>query len=315
MVEEYVDVLTRVGRGLLENGYLKESEMVFNMLREVDSDLPDAKTALDQISSKRHLEAGRVHLDLGEQLLSEKKYRDALSELKKSEVELNSVQILKYDDVAADFARKQKLMGEAKHYVYLEDASVQMREAEKSLKFEDFKKAEGFLSKASNLVGRAAFFKRDSELVDAARRRLVDLAAELEYLVPNAIPVMNRFTKDMQGKIPDFFYLTNHDFDVRESKDHTIKLGIKYLRSKSDQFFIVRYRVFMANGKDFFNGHFLMPVEKDFADGDELTATFEQEIPDAFHKIPVRRVEFRIFNHNDEIVSSITRAFKTSTAS
>lgn len=309
-VDEYLEVLHRIGQGLLKSGLLKESESVYAMIREFDFNSELASEALTEIDSRRKLQFARSYLTEGKARLQEKKYRSALQELQKAEIELNSIRSNNFNEIKEETEDLGNLTREARFYTRIEDAEIRISEAQKAFNIKDFNKTQEEMTKASQFVGKAAFLRPDAPEIKKLRTSLRSLEIDLSYAIPNSMPIWNSKPKEMAGRDPNFFFLDAYDFDISEVSKNIVKVGMAYMRHRDDQFYVVRYRIFLADGRDFFNGHFLMPRSDQAADTDVLKTTYEQEIPERFRGQAIRRVELSIFNQRDEIISRVTRAFK-----
>ena len=100
-------------------------------------------------------------------------------------------------------------------------------------------------------------------------------------------------------------------YDLQEGgdKEGYVHLGIKYLADTTTKFFVVRYRIYFFNGTSVFNGHFLEPDPARAMD-ETQEILYLQEIPENLRKIPIQRLEVKIFNADDQIVSRVLRAFR-----
>ncbi|MBN8554179.1 MAG: hypothetical protein J0L93_01945 [Deltaproteobacteria bacterium] len=310
MMDEYIEVLNRIGKGLLANHLLKESEEVFRTVRNYDGQIDQASESLSRIESKRNLDSARLHYSQGAKLFEQKRYRDAAAELQKADVELNSVQSLNFDDIKEDKEKVAAIYREARFFINLDDAELPLREAEQFLKLKDFKKTQTSLSKANQAVSRAAFIHPDAAEVKKLRQRILDIDAEMGYLLPNATPIFNAFVKEMVGKTPHYFYLMDYEFTPTMDKDRFITLGIKFQRDQTDPYFVIRYRIYFQNGRDVFNGHFIMPSTSKIAEDGIESITYKQEIPEFFWNVGVRQMEIKIFDSHDVMVSQVSRAFR-----
>jgi len=323
--EDYLEVLHRIGNGLLKNQLYKEAEEVFTAIRDYDDQFEKANESIGRIESKRRLESAHQYFAQVEKLMEEKRYQDALGDLQKTEQELGSLQNLQYDDIKDEWIKLRKLIGMVKFRVYADDADRLIKEAARRLKVRDFKAVDSAMSKASNLTGRAAFFNPSSEEITSLRQRLFDLNAELGVLLPNLLPVTNGFTKDMVGKLPFYFYLEGANFDLTAAKtEHTVTIGLEYFMRAPETYYIVRYRIYYYDNGDSYNGHYLtddLGKSKDPSknasknDGDMRSVEFKQEIPERFWNTPIRRIEIKIFNDQDQLISFLTRAFRRDASS
>lgn len=311
-IDEYLEALHRIGRGLLSSGMLRESEFVYGMIREFDFNSAAASSALTEIESRRKMAAAKSYLAEGKRLVELKRFRNALAELQKAEIELNSVKVNNIELIKDEFEQLRDLAVVAKFYVRIEDADLRLANARVAFGRSDFKATQDEMSKAAQSVGRAAFYRPTSPEVEERRKALRNLEAELAYAIPNATPVWNLKSREMAGRDPNFFFLDSYDFGVEDPQSHTIKIGFSYLRPRDEKVFIVRYRVTFADGRDFFNGHFLPPPADDFHDTTVLSVVYEQEVPEKYRGRPIQRIELNVFNERDEIISRVTRAFKIS---
>lgn len=309
-VTEYMQVLDRIGAGLLRNGLLKEAEAVYEQVREFDRQSKSASEALTEIDSRRKLQYARTYLADAQRLMKAKSYRGALEELKKADIELNSCKINNFTEIKVETELLHDLMREARYYVRVEDAAMSLSAARTAFKISNFKKVQDEMAKASNFVGRAAFLKPDGPEILSIRKQLKDLEIDLGFAIPNATPLWNLKALSEQGSDPEFFYLDSYDLETKADALNRIRIKLNYFRRKDDRFFVVRYRIFLADNRDFFNGHFLMPNPDQQSDSDLLSVTFEQEVPSKFLGVPIKRIEVVVMDNKDRLVSRITRAFR-----
>lgn len=308
--EEYAEVLNRIGRGLLENELLKESEEVFLTLREFEGNRDLANKAMSEIESKRHIESAELHYAQGQRLFEDKKYQDAYGEFQKADVDINSVESLKFDDIRAQKEKNIAALRAVKYYLYLDKARVHIKETELLFKKKAYDKVQGELGKAAGSLGRAAFLHNNTPEVLEIRQRLEELDVELGYQLPNALPIYNRYTPEMLERVPQYFRLEGYEFDPNPDADNSIKVGLRFVRDNNEPFYIVRYRIYFVDNKDFFNGHFIMPEPNNTSSALEGHVVYKQEIPAKFKGIQVQRIEVSVFNADDIIVSRIVRAFR-----
>ncbi len=312
--EDYLDVVNRIGQGLLKSQNLKEAEEVFSHLRDFEGQRDGANESIGRIESRRRLESARLLFMQVEKFIEQNRFQDALGDLKKVEQELNSVENLKFDEIQELWERYKKLTRLVKFRVFADDADRNIKEAARFLKGRNIRATESAMSRAANLTGKAAFFNPDSDEVKSLRHRLFELDAELAIIIPNELPVTNKFTKEMNGRLPYFFYLDGYEFDISKVKsDNLIKIGLKFFLQAPESYFIVRYKVYYYDNQDSFNGHFLteqtaLAPSKD----DTIVRAVEylQEIPERLRSTPVKRIEVKVFNDKDQLVSQVTRAFR-----
>ncbi|MDB5037652.1 MAG: hypothetical protein JWQ35_1180 [Bacteriovoracaceae bacterium] len=308
-VDEYLEVLNRVGNGLLQNQLLKESESVFYTIRSFEGQISTANLALSKIESKRRVDNAKFFFAQGEHLLAEKRYREAKNEFDKTQLELHSVEILHFDDVKEQTAKLQPKLKEARFYTFLDDADETLKKVEPLFKDKKFKQADEAIAQAAIKVGQAAFLKGDSPEVRARRLRIADLEGELGYLIPNAVPIWNNYSKEDQETKPNYFNLVGYELGSALNAEGQIKIALQYLMSRTCKYFVVRYRITFFGGRNIFNGHFIMtdstlPIDK------TRSITYLQEIPDDLRKTQIERIEVRIYDEDAQIVSRVTRAFR-----
>lgn len=308
-VEEYLEVLTRVGNGLITNQLLKEAESVFVSIRSFQGQVPSINEALGKIESKRKVDSAKFFFAQGEQLLLQKRYREANLEYEKARVEIRSVQILGYDDVSELLAKLKPQLVEARFYSMVQDAENVIKTAEKLLKDRKYRQTDESMSQASILIGKAAYLKPESERIKELRDRISDLDGELGYLLPNEVPIWNAYTKEDVGKKDHFFSLVGYELDSGMNANNQVKIALQYLMNSDDAFFIVRYRIYFFNGLDSFNGHFVLKDDR-IAPLQARSIVYLQEIPEQFRKAQIKRIEVKVFNENDQIVSRVMRAFR-----
>jgi hypothetical protein len=309
LVEEYLEVLTRVGNGLIQNRLLREAENVFVTIRTFSGQISSATEALGKIESKRKIDNAKFFFSQGEKLLDQKRYREASLEFDKSRMELRSVQIMKYDDVSEQLSKLRPKLADARFHFLTEEAEVFIQEGAKFLKLRNFKKAEESLSAAAIKIGKAAYINSELPELAELRNRVADLDAELAYQLPNEVPIWNAYSKSDAEQREHYFRLLGYELGSSANENHQIKINLEYSMTPADPFFVVRYRIHFFNGKDFFNGHFLMGESK--LNSDQVrSVTYMQEIPENFRGAQIKRIDVRVYDQNHQIVSRVTRAFR-----
>jgi len=323
LFQEYTEVVQQVGQGLLENNMLKESESEFRTLRELEGQVSSANDALGKIESKKRLDNAHLLFTEGERLFKEERYRDAYNELNKAVLELESVDLLHFDSTKDDRERIKKIIIPSKFYTYLDDAKNRIGAAERLFKMRQFKDGEHEMSIASSFVGRAAFIRPEAREIKDLRQQLFNLDAELGYELPNSVPIWNHAVRDEAGKVPRFFFMTGYQIDPKMDASSSIKIGMQYIVDdiRKEDFYVVRYRIYFFNGESIFNGQYLQvnsssdPTELETAKAEKIESIlYEQEIPERFRKMPIQRIEIKVFNDQDVMVSQVTRAFRKPTS-
>jgi tetratricopeptide (TPR) repeat protein len=309
--DEFMSLLKRIGQGLLVNGMLKESEEIFELIRDYDHESSLASEALTEIDSRRKLNQARSYLADGKRMLEQGQYRSALAELQKAEIELNSVAFNQFKGIEAELAQLKEMMREARFYTRLEDAQREVDEAKKALQIKDFNRTHESMVKAARFVGQAAFLNPTADQVRSIRNQLLNIEADLGFELPNATPLWNKMPKDLAGREAYFFHLDSYDFDIKPGQENIVRIGLNYLRRRDQRVFIIRYRITMDDNRSFFNGHFLKPDPDQTSDTDMLAVIYEQEIPPRFRNSTVKRIEVRVFDEDNRPLARITRAFRT----
>ena len=309
-VEEYLEALHRVGRGLLTNGLLREAEFIYAVIREYDFESNQANSALTEIESRRKLMSAQTYIRDGRRFVEEGKFRNAMAELQKADIELNTVKTNNFELLKNESEELNSLSATARFYVRIEDADIRIAAARAAFSRSDFDKTQEEMSKAANLIGRAAFLRPTAPEVETRRQALRDLEVDLAYAIPNSMPLWNKNDKRLAGRDTDFFFLESYDLQQDPADPTKMKISLSYLRTVEPKTFIVRYRVFYKGGQNFFNGHFLTPPKDGYSDHTTLGVIYEQEVPERFRGMPVERIEVNVFNEYDEIVSRVMRAFK-----
>ena len=90
-----------------------------------------------------------------------------------------------------------------------------------------------------------------------------------------------------------------------------VVLGLKYLLDPREKYYIVRYRIYFQKGQTVFNGHFITPDPQGLPD-QVLSVEYHQEIPEALRRTPILRMEVKVYDERDQIVSRVERAFRVS---
>ncbi len=309
-VDEYVQVLNRVGRGLLKAGLMREAEQMFEMVRDYRRESSEASDALTEIDARRKLQFAKTYLAEAQEMLANKDYIGMLGELQKAQIELNSDAVAALEEAREARATLMELLPSAKFYTRILDAERFYEASKKAFYNRDFKRTQDRMSKAAELVGRAAFLRPLAPEVKRLRSELRNLEADISYAIPNSMPIWNRFARDRAGKDDLFFFLDSADFKVDTKDTHTVKLTFRYLQYAPDAHFAIRYRIHLEDGTSFFNGHFILPKEGIHKADEVFETTYVQEIPERYQGKGVVRVEVKFFDHKDEVVSHIMRAFR-----
>lgn len=308
--EEFYEALNRIAQGLLDDEFLDEAEDAFRILQEVPEYEEIARVSIARIASRRRLASARQYLERSEALIQTERYRDAKAELRRAEMEFDSVALYGFDSIDEDLKKLHSLTRKAKYEVYLQDARLYIDDARKALHGRVFSKVNEAMQFAAGNVGRAAFFQPESEEVRELREDLVEIQAELSVQVPNAIPVHNRYEEERLEQRRRFFYLEGYSFDLLKSDPDKIEIGLKYrMQVPQDEFYIVRYEVFLWDGRHFFNGHYLQASDQ-LAPDEKKELVFRQEIPKRLRRSPIKRVDLKVYNEKNELISRVTRAFR-----
>ncbi len=308
-IQEYLEVLSRIGNGLLQSQLLKESEAVFLTIRDYEGQLTEANQALSKIEAKRRLDNSKIFTNQGDVLLAQKRYREADAEYEKANLELRSIENLYVNEIKAAWASLQPKIAETKFHRLIEDAASQIDEADKALRDKKYQELNQTLSRAASTVNRAAFLRPNAPEITKLRDRMIEIDAEMGYQIPNASPLWNLFKLEDQGRMEKFFYVKSYELDPKISNDGYVKLALNYLLDPHEKFYIVRYRIHFSNGQDIFNGHFITPDTTKSSE-EPLTTTYLQEISEDLRKNPVQRIQLNIYNDRNQIVSRIERAFR-----
>lgn len=308
-VEEYLEVLSRIGNGLIQNQMLKESEGVFLILRNWEGQMSRANEALSRIESKRGIEHAKLFLSQGEHLIAQQRYREAYNEFGKAELELRSVEVLKFDNVKDLWARLMPQLLESRFYTLIADAEDLIRDAEKALNLKKYRETDQSLTQASVKVGKAAYLRREAPEVQRLRDRISSLDADLGYMLPNDVPIWNSVSKEEMNQAVNFVNLVGYELTSKLNEKGEIPIALQYLMHGQDSFFIVRYRVYFYNNRDIFNGHFLN--NEKLLEADQVrSVVYLQEIPEDLRKVPIKRIEVKIFDVNQNIMARVSRAFR-----
>lgn len=308
---EYLEVLARVGRGLLEDGFFDEAELIFLKLLNEEDYKKEARKAIDQVLSNRRLKSAREIFESAKDLVEDKEWRMAANELKKARLEFESVKLFGVDSVDSDLKELAALEREARHWVHVQEAEWELEDAKVFMKKAIYDEVQTSMSRAAKHVGRAAFFKTDSQAVERLRRELFDLEAELAYRVPNLIPMFNAYRKEELELLSDYFFLQDFSFDISDLEKGEIKIGMEYsVKSTSVDFYVVRYKMYYFDGTKFFNGHYLIPKSANSGEVEQKKLLFVQEVPEKFKGKAIKRIDLKVFDPQNRLISRINRAFK-----
>lgn len=307
---EYNETLMRIAKGLFDRGFLDDAEPLFKSLQRKEEYFDESTEHLQKIAATRRLSSAQEHFESGKKLLKEGKFRDAASEFRKTNVELNAVELFNVHDVSEVRKELQDKLARALHHIHLAGARFALEDARVYLKKRFFEETRKALTKAHKHVAKARFFRAGNPEVQEVREQIFDVDGELAFLAPNAVPVWNRKSPERVTEFDNFFFMEDYEFDLQPGDPASLKLGMNYRMHLADApFFVVRYKVFYFNGQHFFNGHF---VEEPRATGIDKSAEleFEQEVPEALRDEAVKRIDFHIYNHKNELVSRVSRAFR-----
>lgn len=309
-VDELVAALQRISAGLLEGNLLKEAEEILMMIKEFSPKSDAAHADLIEVESRRKFDSAKFHLKEAEFHIEAKNFRGALVELQKADIELNAVVLRDMSPVMLEKDRRAKLFRIARFQVLLLEADSAVRDARVKFSVQDFDKVQKFMSIAARKVGIAAFYDRESEDVRRIRDDLHNLAADLAYEIPNQMPLWNKWSKEHVGRSEDFFFLSDYHFDVSRASEGIVRIGLDYLRHRDQREYVVRYRIFFDDGSDYFNGHFLGPVNSQALDSDMSSIVYEQLLPERLKNRKVRRIELSVYNEDSILLSRVMRAFR-----
>jgi len=310
-VDEFAETVARIGRGLMQTGFLKEAEAMFVIVREFHHESKEAGDGLTEVESRRKLTYARGYLEEAKRNLDVGKYRQGFAELQKAEIELNSIRSQRFVNVDKEFGDFQNLVKDARFLTRIDDAKSAVAKARNAFGRGDYNATQDEMVKAANLTGRAAFLRPDSPDVAQVRQALRDLDAELAIAVPNSMPIYNFYSKEQLGRTSEYFHLDSYQFNIEPTPDQYLSIALNYQRTRGKEFYVVRYRFFVEDGRDFFNGHFLMPREDQKADDELMSVIFQQEVPERFRGLPIERVEVGVYDESNNLVSKVMRAFKT----
>lgn len=306
---EYYDLIVRISRGLLNDRFIKEAQAGYERLLNVPDYDPIAREALSEIAANYRLRSARSFLADSKQLIREGLWRDAQNELSKANLEFESVRLFGKYDVSEEIAEVKQLMQIARHQVHVQSAKLDIQDAERFLASNNFQDLQAAMSRASQHVGRAAFYDSEAPVIEELRQKLFDLEAEFAYRVPNLIPIYNYYEKKQADVAEDYFHLSNYEFDISELDDLKINLQLVYdVRQTMQDYFVLRYKIFFHDGRQFFNG-FYLEAEKN-GQLHRKRKLFEQEVPQVFHSIPVKRIEVEVYNQANQRISYLTRSFR-----
>lgn len=301
---EYHEVLWRIAKGLLETDFLNESEALFLKLQNSPEYEDRARESIIQIASRRRWQSARAYLEEGRKLLIEKRYRDASQEFRKSKTEYESVRLFKIHDVSAELAELAQLNRDAQFYIYYQEARETMEQARLALKNAFYQEAQEKIQRAGSLVVQAAFYGGLRPEAETLRQELVRLEAELAYRVPNALPVWNRIPLAEREAHESFFNLKS----VQIEQTSPPKILLQYaMRLKPGDFFIVRYKVHLYDGRMFFDGRIL----REDSVADDARLYLERDTPATMRSVPVKKIEIRIYDSSEQLISSVQRAFRS----
>lgn len=309
LYREFYEALNRIAHGLLEDEFFDEAEEAFRDLQFVREYEEGARAATSRIASRRRLDSARGFLSRGIELVEEERYRDGKNELEKAQLQLDSVRLFGLDDTEAEDRKLAAALHEARYQVFMMDARHHIDQARRLFVNRVFDAVVQEMQFASGNVGRAAFFKPESDEVGALRDELQELKAQLAYEVPNSMPIFNLYRPEVMDSAAPFFVLDGYHFDLLDEEEDQIQIGLRYrMRVNEGDFNIVRYQAFLFDGRHFFNGHYLRPEEGDSSE--EVQAlNFIQEVPVAYRNSPVKRLDLRIYDRQNRLLSHVTRSF------
>lgn len=307
---EYYEALERTAKGLLKDEFLDEAEEAFRELQFVPEYEDEARSQIARIASLRRYESAKSFLQRGIELVEQERYRDAKGELQKAQLELDSVKLYGQDDTSEEEKKLRHYSGIAKHQVYLADARIYLDKAKRQLVQGNYDLVLNDMQYAAGNTGKAAFYNPSSPEVAEIREELLELQAELEYLVPNGIQIYNRWSENQIYTETEFFHLDGYSFEPSVEKENFLNLAMKYrMLVGEDDFYVVRYQVFLFDGRNFFNGHFLR--NKDETGPKNIKEiVYVQEVPKDYRGVAVKRIDLRVYDSQNVLVSRAMRAFR-----
>jgi len=310
---EYYETMERVASGLIDDEFFDESEKLFEKLLHTDGYEDEAQESIDKVGSHRRLESALRLLGSSRHLIETTHYRDAANEIKKAKLEFESVRLFKLQNVDKEMAELEKMNRISKHYVHLEEAKWRIEDAEKMKQAKRYTDVQADMSAAAEHIGRAAFFNPNSPEVVELRQRLFEMDADLAYIVPNLIPMWNLNRESDLESQNNYFFMTGYEFDLKDIQSNKIDIALKFkMRAQSTPYYVVRYKIYYFNGLSFFNGHFVLP-KRSVKSGDEREIIYDQEIPEDFRGMPVKRIDLKVYDSANRIVSRVNRAFRRPT--
>jgi hypothetical protein len=311
---EYHEVLQRIARGLMDNDFLNEAESLLNKLRNAIEFEDRAREMLIEIASRRRWKSAQTFLAGAKKFLDEKKYRDSVSEFAKAKSEYESVRLFKIHNVDAEMSVLASYIREARFHISFGDAHASMIEAQKSIDGSFFTEAAERIRKAGDAVARATFYGGARNEVLDLRRKLVAMETELAYKVPNALPIQNRVQPAQFEALENFFYLESAQFDVKNFPA-PVEMALKYrYRKMGDAYYVIRYRVHLADGRFFFDGKLVAQNEP----SDQEIMVEEKiliEVPEAFRSQRIKKIELEVHDSRERRFSLVKRAFRLAQAS
>ncbi|PIR23717.1 MAG: hypothetical protein COV44_01445 [Deltaproteobacteria bacterium CG11_big_fil_rev_8_21_14_0_20_45_16] len=310
---EYYETMERVARGLIDDEFFDESEELFEKLLHTDGYEDVARASIDKVGSHRRLESALRLLESARHLIETARYRDGANEIKKAKLEFESVRLFKLQNVDREMEELERLNRISKHFVHLDEAKWRLEDAEKLMKAKRYTEVQATMTAAADHVGRAAFFNPNSTDVAEIRQRLFDLDADLAYIVPNLIPMWNLERESELDSQNDYFFMTGYEFNLKDIQANKIDIALKFkMRARSTPYYVVRYKIYYFNGLSFFNGHFVTPKTQE-KPTKEREIVFDQEIPEDYRGLPVKRIDLKVYDSANRIVSRVNRAFRRPT--
>lgn len=313
--EEYRELVFRIAEGLMADRFFDEAQTTFEMLLNIPEYDEKVRHALSEIASSYRLISARRLLDQSEQLVKEEKWHDAKNELRKARLEFQSVKLFGTHNIDEELKRVAELERLAFHQVHLIMANLEVEDARRLLNADHFMDVQTAMSRASQHVGRAAFYNSESPEVARLREELISLEAELAYRVPNILPIWNKFKESEMQFEDDYFYLRSQNISTDDSALKKLQIGLKFsMQLQNKPYYILRYKIYYSNGMNFFNGQYLTPelLNKTESSDDKSLheVIYEQEIPERFWGKSVKRIELKVYDPDNQMVSFVTRAFR-----
>ncbi len=305
---EYHEVLYRIAKGLIESDFLNEAESLLLKLQAAREFEDRARESLIMVASRRRWKSAQSYVVEGKKYYSERRFRDAVQEYLKARAEYESVKLFKIHDVDGELAELGQLVREARYEISFGEAKSSLVEAQKSIEANFFREALDRVRKAGDMVARATYYGGKRSEVKEIRRKLVELEAELAYRVPNALPIQNLVEPAQFESAKHFFYLDSIKPEIGDPTKVNLQFSYR-LRTTSDHPFVMRTKIYLQDGRFFYEGMKIFPEEGE-DQNESHSGLMIVKIPENMRGARIKKIDVQVHDQYDKRYSFVQRAFR-----